>query len=86
MYKSSVFYIDEVRFLTLQYFNRPLIFNSWKAKEAALFVIGRLLGDFLDVERSISPESAHGFAEYAKFAIQQGLWYLEAVGMSMLTI
>ena len=54
--------------------------TNWKAKEAALFILGRLLGDFLDIDRGISPEFATGFAEYGKFAVQQADIFLRARG------
>ncbi|KAI9893176.1 MAG: hypothetical protein M1814_000724 [Vezdaea aestivalis] len=54
--------------------------SSWKAKEACLFILSRLLGDFLDLDRTLAPDFANRFAEYAKFATEQEHVFLRARG------
>ena len=54
--------------------------QSWKAKEAALYILNQLLSDFQDVDRSIQPEAAHGFVDFTRYAIQQPDSFLRARG------
>ncbi|KAI9679369.1 MAG: hypothetical protein M1817_005391 [Caeruleum heppii] len=54
--------------------------QSWKSKEAVLYVLNQLLGDFLDVNRTIGPELSHGFAEFINYAQQQSDMFLRARG------
>ena len=54
--------------------------QSWKAKEAALYILNQLLSDFQDVDRAIQPEAAHGFVEFIHYAIQQPDSFLRARG------
>ena len=46
--------------------------STWKAREAALYILNQLLGDFQDVDRKISPEASNDFAKYIEFSQQQG--------------
>ncbi|KAI9667509.1 MAG: hypothetical protein M1821_000325 [Bathelium mastoideum] len=54
--------------------------QSWKAKEAALYVLNQLLSDFQDTSRSLKPEAAHGFVDFIRYAIQQPDSFLRARG------
>ena len=54
--------------------------QSWKAKEAALYVLNQLLSDFQDVDRAIKAEAAHGFVDFIRHAIQQPDGFLRARG------
>jgi importin-9 len=53
---------------------------SWKAKEGALYLLNQLLGDFQDVEKSIGSESANGYVDFIKHAIQEEEIFLRARG------
>ncbi|KZF19359.1 importin beta-5 subunit [Xylona heveae TC161] len=53
---------------------------GWKLKEAALYILNQLLGDFSDVEQKINPELAHGYTEFVKFAMRQEDFFLRARG------
>ncbi|KAL9096939.1 MAG: hypothetical protein Q9165_000903 [Trypethelium subeluteriae] len=54
--------------------------QGWKAKEAALYVLNQLLGDFQDRDRGIQAEAAHGFVDFIRYAIQQSDSFLRARG------
>lgn len=54
--------------------------SSWKAKEAALYILNQLLIDFADVERTISPEAANGYIDFIRYAMQQEDVFLRARG------
>ena len=54
--------------------------QDWKAKEAALYILNQLLGDFQDMDRRISPEAANGFVDFIKHAIEQQDEFLRARG------
>lgn len=54
--------------------------QSWKAKEAALYILNQLLGDFQDVDKQISPEAANGFIDFIRYAMQQQDVFLRARG------
>ena len=52
----------------------------WKAKEAALYLLNQLLGDFQDVEKKIGEEAANGYVEFIKHAMQEEAVFLRARG------
>ncbi|KAF2808514.1 ARM repeat-containing protein [Mytilinidion resinicola] len=54
--------------------------ESWKAKEAVLFVLNQLLCDFQDVDKQIAPEAANGFIDFIRYAMQQPDDFLRARG------
>ncbi|KAF2120900.1 armadillo-type protein [Lophiotrema nucula] len=54
--------------------------ESWKAKEAALYVLNQLLSDFQDVEKTISPDTANGFIDFIRYAKAQPDPFLRARG------
>ncbi|KAF2266792.1 ARM repeat-containing protein [Lojkania enalia] len=54
--------------------------ESWKAKEAALYILNQLLSDFQDVDKQISPETANGFVDFIHYAVQQTDSFLRARG------
>jgi hypothetical protein len=54
--------------------------ESWKAKEAALYILNQLLSDFQDVDKQISPEAANGFIDFIRYAMQQPDAFLRARG------
>lgn len=54
--------------------------ESWKAKEAALFILNQLLCDFQDVNKQIVPEAANGFIDFIRYAMQQPDVFLRARG------
>ncbi|KAF2691185.1 ARM repeat-containing protein [Lentithecium fluviatile CBS 122367] len=54
--------------------------ESWKAKEAALYILNQLLSDFQDVNKTISPEAATGFVDFIRYAMQQQDVFLRARG------
>lgn len=54
--------------------------SSWKAKEAALYILNQLLGDLEDTEKRISQEAATGFIDFIRFAMQQPDEFLRARG------
>lgn len=53
---------------------------SWKAKEAALYLLNQLLGDFQDVEKKIGAEAANGYVDFIKHAMQEEAVFLRARG------
>ncbi|ORY15626.1 armadillo-type protein [Clohesyomyces aquaticus] len=53
---------------------------NWKAKEAALYVLNQLLGDFQDVDKQIGAEAANGFIDFIRYAMQQADIFLRARG------
>ncbi|KXT09296.1 hypothetical protein AC579_2852 [Pseudocercospora musae] len=53
---------------------------GWKIKEAALYLLNQLLGDFQDVEKQIGPESAEGYVDFIKYAMQEEPVFLRARG------
>ena len=53
---------------------------SWKAKEAALYLLNQLLGDFQDVEKKIGTESAKGYVDFIQHALQEEAVFLRARG------
>ncbi|KAI7096957.1 importin beta-5 subunit, partial [Hortaea werneckii] len=53
---------------------------SWKAKEAALYLLNQLLGDFQDVEKQIGEESAKGYVDFIQRAVQEEEVFLRARG------
>lgn len=54
--------------------------QSWKAKEAALYVLNQLLGDFQDVDKQITPDAATGFVHFIRYAMTQPEVFLRARG------
>ncbi|KAK3076633.1 hypothetical protein LTS18_012478, partial [Coniosporium uncinatum] len=52
--------------------------QSWKAKEAALFVLNQLLND--EVNETIPPETATNFVDFIRYAMQQDDEFLRARG------
>lgn len=54
--------------------------QSWKAKEAALYVLNQLLSDFQDVDKQIGPDAATGFIDFIRYAMQQPDAFLRARG------
>ncbi|GAB7352424.1 hypothetical protein MBLNU459_g2843t1 [Dothideomycetes sp. NU459] len=54
--------------------------SSWKAKEASLYILNQLLGDMLDVEQSMAGESANGYIDFVRYAMQQEDPFLRARG------
>ncbi|KAF1951499.1 ARM repeat-containing protein [Byssothecium circinans] len=54
--------------------------ESWKAKEAALYVLNQLLSDFQDTDKLIVPETAAGFIDFIQYAMQQPDVFLRARG------
>ncbi|SMQ53960.1 unnamed protein product [Zymoseptoria tritici ST99CH_3D7] len=53
---------------------------GWKAKEAALYLLTQLLGDFQDVEKHVGPESANSYVDLFKHAMQEQDIFLRARG------
>ncbi|KAK5165533.1 uncharacterized protein LTR77_009062 [Saxophila tyrrhenica] len=53
---------------------------GWKAKEAALYLLNQLLGDFQDVEKKIGAESANGYVDFIQHAMQEEAVFLRARG------
>jgi importin-9 len=54
--------------------------QTWKAKEAVLYILNQLLSDLEDTQRQINPEAANGFIEFVRFAMQQEDEFLRARG------
>lgn len=54
--------------------------QSWKAKEAALYILNQLLSDFQDVDKKISADVASGFIDFIRYAMQQPDAFLRARG------
>ena len=54
--------------------------SSWKAKEAALYLLNQLLSDFQDVEKKIGSDSANGYVDFIKHALQEEEVFLRARG------
>lgn len=54
--------------------------QTWKAKEAALYILNQLLSDFQDLDRNFSPEAAASFTEFIRYAMQQEDEFLRARG------
>ncbi|TKA71274.1 hypothetical protein B0A49_03861 [Cryomyces minteri] len=54
--------------------------TDWKAKEAALYLLNQLLGDFSDVNKQVSASSANGYVDFIRYAMQQGNVFLRARG------
>lgn len=54
--------------------------QTWKAKEAALYILNQMLGDFQDVDRQVSAEAATGFIDFVRYAMQQEEEFLRARG------
>lgn len=54
--------------------------QTWKAKEAALYILNQLLSDFHDLDRHFRPEAAASFTDFIRFAMQQEDEFLRARG------
>lgn len=54
--------------------------SGWKAKESALYVLNRLLADMEEVDKQLFPDTANGFLEFARYAMQQEESFLRARG------
>jgi hypothetical protein len=53
---------------------------TWKTKEAALYLFNQVLGEFQDVEKKIGTESANGYVDFIKHAMQEEPVFLRARG------
>lgn len=53
--------------------------ESWKAKEAALYVLSQVLSDFQDTDSQIGHEAASGFVQFTQHAMQQQDAFLRGV-------
>ena len=53
---------------------------GWKPKEAALYLLNQLLGDFQDVETQIGEEAANGYVNFIQHAVQEEAVFLRARG------
>lgn len=53
---------------------------DWKAKEASLYLLNQVLGEFQDVEKQIGGESANGYIEFIRHAMQEEPVFLRARG------
>lgn len=53
---------------------------NWKRKEAALYLLNQLLGDFQDVEKQIGAEAANGYVDFINHATQEEAVFLKARG------
>ncbi|KAK5687494.1 hypothetical protein LTS10_001632 [Elasticomyces elasticus] len=53
---------------------------TWKLKEAALYLLNQLLGDFVDVEKKIGPDAANGYIDFIQHAVQEDSVFLKARG------
>jgi hypothetical protein len=54
--------------------------QDWKAKEAALYILNQLLGDFQDMDVKVTHDAANGFIDFIRYAIQQEDEFLRARG------
>lgn len=54
--------------------------GSWKAKEAALYLLNQLLGEFQEVEKNIGAEAANGYVDFIQRAMQEEAVFLRARG------
>ncbi|KAF2842263.1 ARM repeat-containing protein [Patellaria atrata CBS 101060] len=54
--------------------------QGWKEKEAALFVLNAMLGDYQDREKNINADAANGFVDFIRYAMQQPEEFLRARG------
>jgi hypothetical protein len=54
--------------------------SGWKMKEAALYLLNQLLGDFQDVEKQIGSAAANGYVDFIKLAMQEEPVFLRARG------
>ena len=53
---------------------------DWKLKEAALYLLNQLLGDFVDVEKKIGAQAANGYVDFIQHAVQEKHDFLKARG------
>ena len=54
--------------------------QSWKAKEAVLYVLNQLLGSFQDIDQTIDAQAAREFVDFIRNAMQQADPFLRARG------
>jgi len=54
--------------------------TNWKAKESALYLLNQLLGDYQDVDRTISADAANGYVQFIQHAMEQEDVFLRARG------
>jgi hypothetical protein len=54
--------------------------ESWRAKEAALYILNQLLSDFQDTDKPINRDTATGFVDFIRYAMQQPDAFLRARG------
>ena len=54
--------------------------SNWKAKEASLYLLNQLLGDLQDTDKSISAETAQGYVDFVRLAVQDEAMFLRARG------
>ena len=54
--------------------------QSWKAKEAILYIFNELLGNLQELDRKIDPMAAKDFIDFVRYAIQQPDPFLRARG------
>ncbi|KAG9247708.1 armadillo-type protein [Calycina marina] len=45
--------------------------SAWRLKESALFLLTHLMNDFLDVDKSVTPDVAGGYFDLVEYAINQ---------------
>lgn len=53
---------------------------NWKLKEASLYLLNQLLGDFSEVEKQIGADAANGYVDFIKHAAQEESAFLRARG------
>lgn len=53
--------------------------SSWKAKEASLYLLNQLLGDFHDVDQTISSDVANGYTDFIKYSMHQGSFIIQDI-------
>ncbi|KAF1989367.1 ARM repeat-containing protein [Aulographum hederae CBS 113979] len=54
--------------------------QSWKAKEAVLFILNHLLTEFSEVDQTVEPEIANSYVDFIRYAMQQEDEFLRARG------
>ncbi|KAF2401277.1 ARM repeat-containing protein [Trichodelitschia bisporula] len=73
----SVPTIEALLTYTRQLYSTP---DNWKAKEAALYILSQLLGDYEHIQQHFTNEAAAACLEFAQYAIQQDDEFLRARG------
>ena len=54
--------------------------QNWKSKEAVLYILNQLIGNFQDINQTINAEAAKEFIEFIRHAMQQTNPFLRARG------